>query len=307
MDTISEKKRAFLNKDRILRGITEDGFLKVAVLKSTEVVKEARRRHELSLLATVMLGRALTGVMLLASDLKGEERVLLRIEGDGALGSITAEANQAGEIRGYVTNPQASIDITAGQRLEDGVGKGILSVSKTLFSRAQPVTGMIAMSKGDVTGDISDYLYHSEQVPSALLIDVGISADGEVEEAGGILVQALPGAPLEHIKSVEKNLKEIQSISSMLRGGDYIDTMMSKALDPLPFKHLIRLPVHFFCRCSKERFGKTISMLPLEDLESMKAETQETICHHCNEIYNFSPEEIQRMILDRQANTPLMN
>ena len=131
MDTISEKKRAFLNKDRILRGITEDGFLKVAVLKSTEVVKEARRRHELSLLGTVMLGRALTGVMLLASDLKGEERVLLRIEGNGVLGTITAEANQAGEIRGYVTNPQASINITAGQRLEDGVGKGILSVSYT--------------------------------------------------------------------------------------------------------------------------------------------------------------------------------
>ena len=100
-------------------------------------VKEARRRHELSLLGTVMLGRALTGVMLLASDLKGEERVLLRLEGDGSLGIITAEANRAGEIRGFVQNPKADIDVEKGERLEDGVGKGLLSVSKILFSEAQ--------------------------------------------------------------------------------------------------------------------------------------------------------------------------
>ncbi len=307
MDKVSKQKQAFLSKDRILRGITEDGFLKVVVLKSTDVVKEASRRHGLSLLGTVMLGRALTSVMLLAADLKGEERVILRIEGDGLLGTIVAEANYAGEIRGYVQNPQANLNIAAGQTLEDGVGKGILSVSKILFSHAQPVTGMIAMTQSTIYGDISDYLFHSEQVPSTLLLDVGISAEGEVEEAGGILVQALPGAPVEHIMSVQENLQKIRSISAMLQEGDYIDSLMAKALDPLPFKHLAKHPVHFFCRCSKKRFGHSISMLPIQDLEEMKKEEQETVCHYCNEVYHFAPEEIQIMLAQRLANDPLMN
>lgn len=296
MDTISEQKKAFLTKDRLIRGITEDGYLQIAVVKTTEVVKEATRRHGLSLLGTVMLGRALTGGMLLASNLKGEERVVLRMEGNGLLGNLTVEANQVGEIRGYVSRPQANIAIEKGQTLEDGVGQGLLSVSKILFSEAYPVTGTIAMNKGNVSGDIADYLYHSEQVPSAILLDVGITPEGEVEEAGGILVQALPGAPEEYIEQVEQNLKSLRSISHLLREGHYIDILMAQALAPLPYKELVRYPVHFFCRCSKERFARSLAMLPLEDLQDMQNENQNLECHYCNENYTFTAEELQAIV-----------
>lgn len=306
MDKKSARRQAFMTKDRLIRGITEDGFLKIAVVKTTDVVKEARRRHELSLLGTVMLGRALTGVMLLASDLKGEERVLLRLEGDGSLGIITAEANRAGEIRGFVQNPKADIDVEKGERLEDGVGKGLLSVSKILFSEAQPITGTVEMTKGDIYGDITEYLYQSEQVPSALLLDVGIAADGQVEGAGGVLIQALPGATPEHLEKVGENIQKIHSISEMFREGDYIDSLMGKVLEGLPHKELIRYPVHFFCRCSHKRFINSLSMLPLSDLEEMKGETQELVCHNCSEAYYIQPDEIQA-IIDERNQTEIMN
>ncbi|HKK24465.1 MAG TPA: Hsp33 family molecular chaperone HslO, partial [Gracilimonas sp.] len=97
-------------KDRLIKGMTSDGHFKISVVKTTDVVKTARQKHELSLLNTVVLGKALTGTMLLASELKGEERIQLRMDGDGPIGFLVAEANQVGEIRGYVKNPVAELD-----------------------------------------------------------------------------------------------------------------------------------------------------------------------------------------------------
>src|SRR5690554_1510290 len=86
-------------KDRLIKGITADGHFKISVVKTTEVVKTAQKNHDLSLLNTVILGRALTAVMLMASELKGEERIQLRMDGNGSIGFVIAEANQVGEIR----------------------------------------------------------------------------------------------------------------------------------------------------------------------------------------------------------------
>ena len=100
----------FQFKDRIIKGITADGNFKISVVKTTDTIKEAAERHELSLLATVILGKAMTATMLLASELKKEERIQLRMDGNGPLGTVIAEANSLGEVRGYVGNPDAELD-----------------------------------------------------------------------------------------------------------------------------------------------------------------------------------------------------
>ena len=76
----------FQFKDRLIKGITEDGNFKISVIKTTDLVKEAKERHGLSLLTTVLLGKALTATMLLASELKKEERIQLRMDGNGPVG-----------------------------------------------------------------------------------------------------------------------------------------------------------------------------------------------------------------------------
>ncbi len=286
-------------KDRIIRGITEDKSLKIAAVKTTDVVKEAKQRHNLSLTATVILGKALTGVMLLAADLKGEERVILHIEGDGKLGKITAEANHLGEIRGFVQYPQAEIDIERGETLKDAVGNGTLSVTKIIFEQARPITGTISLVHKNVSGDLADYLLFSEQITSAIILDVGITPQGEVEEAGGIIVQTLPGASEQVIQQVAKNLDNLRKISEFLHREAYIDELIKRAIHPLKFKELARYPVHFTCRCSKQRFADALQMLPLDDLKSLQGQRQELICHYCAEKYYFTPDELAQ-ILERR-------
>jgi len=289
-------KEEFLNKDRIIKGISKDGYFKISAVKTTDVVKEAKRRHGLSLLNTVILGRALTGVMLLASELKGEERVQLRIEGDGPIGLLKAEANSAGEIRGFVEHPEAELDYTKTSDLGDGLGDGTLSFSKILYNEARPLTGIVHLINGNISDDLVHYLLQSDQIPSAMTLDVQIDKKGEVMEAGGILIQAMPGAPENKIQQLEENLAKLSKVGLYFKDDKYIDELMVDAMVPYEVKELERYPVHFFCRCSKDRFKDALAMISLEDLKDFEEEGQELVCHYCNEHYYITKEEIEEIV-----------
>lgn len=289
-------------KDRLIKGITTDGHFKISVVKTTEVVITAKDNHSLSLLSTVILGKALTATMLLASELKGEERIQLRMEGDGPIGYLVAEANQVGEIRGYVRNPEAELDYSREDvRLGDGIGLGILTFSKVLYNEAEPRTSSIEIVNGDITSDVAHYLTQSEQIPSALLVDVGIDKNGEVSEAGGLLIQRMPGAADGQIEMLQERLGSFPPIDELLSDGQYIDEIMGKAVSPLKAKELNRQPVDFFCRCSRKRFKNALSMLTLEDLKDMEGEGQEVVCQYCNSSEYISKEEVEEIIMDAQA------
>ena len=285
-------------KDRLLKGITTDGHFKISVVKTTEVVKTAKENHQLSLLNTVVLGKALTATMLLASELKGEERIQLRMDGDGPIGFIIAEANSVGEIRGYVQNPAAELDYSNPEtELGDGIGLGILTFSKVLYNEAEPKTSTIELVKGDVNADVA----HSEQIPSAILVDVGIDEEGNVTQAGGLLIQRMPGAPDGQIDMLQERLGSFPPIDELLNDGQYIDEIMGKAVSPLQVKELNRQPVDFFCRCSRKRFLNALSMLNYEDLKEMDGEGQEMVCQYCNNKEFISKDEIEKIVMDAQA------
>ncbi|MEX2605638.1 MAG: Hsp33 family molecular chaperone HslO [Gracilimonas sp.] len=289
-------------KDRLIKGITTDGNFKISVVKTTKVVKTARDNHHLSLLNTVVLGKALTATMLLASELKGEERIQLRMDGSGPIGSLVAEANSVGEIRGYVQNPAAELDYSNPEtQLGDGLGLGVLTFSKILYNEAEPRTSSIELIKGDVNTDVAHFLAQSEQIPSALLIDVGIDESGKVTQAGGLMIQRLPGAPDGQIDMLQERLSSFPAIDEMLSGGHYIDEIMTKAVSPLKVKELTRQPVDFFCRCSRKRFLNALSMLNYDDLKDMEGEGQEVVCQYCNKTEVISKDEVEKIIMDAQA------
>jgi len=295
-------KKEFEFKDRLIKGISKDGHFKISVVKTTELVKEARERHDLSLLNTVILGRALTATMLMASELKGEERIRLRMEGNGPIGFLVAEANSLGEVRGYVANPSAELDYTdSSTTFGQGLGLGVLTFSKTLYNEAEPRTSTIQLINGDVTSDIAHYLTQSEQIDSALILDVGMDENGEVTEAGGLLIQKLPDAPDGQIDMLQERLSSFPAVHKFFEDGQYIDDVMHKVMSPIKVKELSRQLVDFFCRCSKDRFLNALSMLNYDDLKEMKGESQEIVCQYCNNREEISKEEIAELITSAKA------
>ena len=295
-------KEDFLTKDRLIKGISKDGNLKISVVKTTDVVKTAKEKHELSLLNTVLLGRALTGTMLMASELKGEERIKMRIEGKGPVQLLVAEANRVGEIRGYVQNPQAELDYSRPDvSISDGLGVGVMTFSKTLYNEAEPQNSTIQLVEGNITDDMAYYMVQSEQIPSAVLLDVGIDKKGNVTEAGGLLIQRMPDAPEGVIEQLQEKLLQFDSISDLFSQGKYIDDIMEMAMEPMEVKELDRQPVDFFCRCTRKRFVQALAMLGYEDLKEISDQGQELVCHFCNEHYNITKQEIEDLLMQTKA------
>lgn len=292
------KKENFLKKDRILKAVTSDKFFRISVVKTTDVVREAQKKHNLSLISSIILGRALTGAMLLASDLKNEERVSLRIEGSGPIGHLIAEANSSGEIRGYVLNPAAVLNPLNGAVIGDGLGLGLLTVSKVLYNEARPVNGTVELISGNISEDLAYYLFQSEQIASAVSVDVSLDNKGMVNHAGGVLIQALPGAPSDKSELLQQNLKVMKTISSLLRDGNYVDDILRIVTRPYEVKELSRYPVHFFCRCSKERFKNALYLVELDELVDMSDKGHDLVCHYCNSTYHISGTEIGEIIQD---------
>ncbi len=295
-------KKAFEFKDRLIKGITTDGHFKISVVKTSDLVKEAKDRHNLSLLNTVILGRALTATMLLASELKGEERIRLRMEGSGPIGSLVAEANSLGEVRGYVANPSAELDYSdSSTTFGKGLGLGVLTFSKTLYNEAEPRTSTIQLINGDVTTDLAHYLAQSEQVDSALVLGVGMDDEGEVTEAGGLLIQKLPDAPEGQIDMLQERLSSFPPVHKFFEDGQYIDAVMHKVMSPIKVKELSKQLVDFFCRCNKDRFLNALSLLNYDDIKEMNGESQEIVCQYCNNKENISKEEIAELITTAKA------
>ena len=301
---LKSRKEAIKFKDRLIKGITPDGFFKVSVIKTTDVVRSARERHDLSLLNTVLLGRTLTASMLLASELKGEERISLKLEGNGPVGMLMAEANRAGEIRGYSSNPEAELPLSENgttPSLGDGLGIGLLTVSKVLYNEAKPRTSTIQLHEGDITTDVAHYLAQSEQIPSAILLDVKLSDEGDVVQAGGLLVQRLPGAPDDAVEELQERLTRFDQISELLDQGLYIDRIMKRALKPGDVREIDRQQVHFFCRCNRDRFLSALSLLSYDELKELEGESQEMICHYCSNKVQISANEIDGLVASARA------
>ncbi len=295
-------KHSIQFRDRLIKGISPEGYFRIALVKTTDVVRSAKERHNLSLLNTVLLGRTLTASMLLASELKGEERITLRLEGSGPVKMLVAEANRIGEIRGYSAHSSAELDYTnADTSLGDGLGLGLLTVSKVLYNEAEPRSSTIELVRGDVTSDVAHYLAQSEQIPSAVMVDVTIDEKGEVSQAGGLLIQRLPGAPDHVMDELQEKLMTFDSVPHLLEKGHYLDEIMIEAVAPYEVKELDRQPVHFFCRCSKERFLAVLSMLSVQDLREMEGKSQEVVCHFCGDRMEISTEEIEGLLIGAQA------
>jgi len=299
---MSISKEEFKFNDRLIKGIETKGRFKISVVKTTDVVQTAKDNHGLSLLNTVLLGRTLTAAILLASELKGEERIKVQMEGNGPVGFLVAEANRVGEIRGYSQNPAVELDYSQPDvSIGDGIGLGLLTISKTLYNEAEPRTSTIEVVEGDVLSDMAHYMVQSEQVLSAFLLDVSLKDNGDVNQAGGLLIQRLPEADESVMKTLQKTVKELSPVSNFLEDGHYIDAIMEEACKPFSVKELDRQPVHFFCRCSTGKFKNALSLLSYEDLKELKGEDQEMVCHYCGSKHTVSEEEIYSIVESAKA------
>lgn len=297
-EQMDDLKRKYQLRDRVIRAITKNGKFRLAAVKSTATSRIAMENHQLSPLSGFLLSRALSGVALLSSFLKGEERISIQFDGNGPVRTIYAEALQVGEIRGYA---RAASEIPAIDSLSEGIGIGFLKVSKYLYNKFEPVMGIVDLQRSDITTDIAYYLAQSEQIPSGITLDVLFSDTGEIAEAGGVLVQAMPGATEQEIEQIEEALRNLPPIGNLLADGVSLEDILARAV-PFEFDMVNNSPIDFFCRCSMDRFKEILLTLGVSEIRDMESSGQnELVCQYCSKKYHLEPSDFEEIITTLKA------
>ena len=75
-------------KDYLIKAVAYDGYIRAYAIDSTNTVEEARRRHDTWATASAAMGRTLTITAMMGAMLKGDDRLTVKVEGDGPIGAL---------------------------------------------------------------------------------------------------------------------------------------------------------------------------------------------------------------------------
>lgn len=288
-----------MKNDYLVRALAFDDTIRAVAVRATNLVNEAHKAHDTWNTATAALGRTLIAGLLLGSSQKGQEHMTIKVQGNGPIGSIIVAANAKGEVKGYAQNPHVSLEPNAQGKLDvrGAVGtEGTLTVIKDLGLK-EPFTGQVPLVSGELGEDFTHYMAVSEQIPSAIGLSVLVDTDESVRAAGGFMVQVMPGASEETIRTIEERLANLPMVSSLIDEGKTPEELLTLLLGAENVHFLDQEAVSFHCDCSKEKFGQALQNIGGDALQEMITEDHgaETVCHFCNAKYQFSEEELKNL------------
>ena len=296
MENICQDVQQDIKLDYIIRATAANAQIRAFAIRSTNLVEEARTRHQTSPIATAALGRLLSAGAMMGSMMKNDSDVLtLQVTGDGPIGGITVTANSKGDVKGYVNHPEVMIPPKNGKLDVGGaVGQGVLSVIKDMGLK-EPFTGQVQLQTGEIGDDITYYFLTSEQVPSSVGLGVLLNHDYEVDVAGGFIIQVMPFIDEDVLDQLEANITRLSSVTQLLKEYHTAEDMLRHVLHGFDVEITDRMNARFFCDCSKERIEKALISVGKVELDDMikDGETIEVMCHFCNTAYYVTVEELK--------------
>lgn len=287
--------------DKIVKSMSKNGHFRVFALNSTETVREAQKKHNTMPSSTVALGRTLIAAQILGKNEKNNCKVTVKILGDGPMGAIIAVANDQGNVKGYVQNPDLDYKrASSGEILVAPlIGNGFFVVTKDMGLK-KAYTGQVDLITGEIGEDLAWYFLSSEQIPSSVGLSVLLEENSDaVKIAGGFMLQALPGATDEEISALETQIKTMPPISTVLLESNPLKALLMAIYGNLPYIILEESSLKFDCDCSKSRFSTTIESLGNKEINDMIEEEHgaEVVCQFCGQNYLFSEKELNDLIL----------
>jgi len=291
--------------DKLIHGTAADETIRFMAAVTTNIATEAIRRHQTSPTVSAAFGRVLTGTLLLGSSLKEFDRLTVKIECDGAIGGIVAEADADGKVRGYVKNSHAELPFNNNGKFNVSgvIGNGMFYVIREsgyeIGLHREPYVGSVPIVSGEIAEDFAYYLAKSEQIPSAVLLGVLLqNSQPFVKASGGVMLQMLPGANPHIITMIEDTISRSPHLTSVIGNNTTPEDLVKLALGEIDFEILEEREIEFACNCSFERAVLLIGSLGKPEVESMLKEDKGAVmtCGFCNETYRLDEASLQEIL-----------
>ena len=292
-------KAKIKNKDFLHKYLVLDHQARVITVFSTDVVNEYCKNIQTTPVSIAAMGRLISATLMMGSMLKGKERVMLSIEGNGPIGTIRAEADSNGNVRAFASNPTVSVPLNERGMLDVPAvvgSEGKLSVRKQLFMK-EPFIGTCELISGEIGEDLSYYYGVSEQTPTVVALGVLANQDGTCKLAGGFIIQLLPNASEEAYETLEKMLKNITSVSKLIENAKTSDQFVYQLFDDAEL--IFEYPVKYQCNCSRKYIGGVLTSLGEAQMRQIIQEdgAVRVHCHYCNTDYEFGEEDADRLFI----------
>ena len=298
-----------MSADGVWRFHSQDLSIRAAVAISTTAVQKISEAHAALPIARVAMGRLVSGAAVLAAHAGEGVVVGVRVQGDGPLGFLYAEANHEGQVRAHCAVPQLDVALpkTASEedarRLAEGnisiaaaVGSGTFSVTRSLPFETQPFVATVPIVSGEIGNDLAWYLQQSFQIPSIVSVGVVLGSDGRVTGAGAVLIELMPGASEFTIRMLERNAEKAPSLSRTVESGATPEEILRNYVGEMS---MVRTSgedrsLRFVCRCSAERVERALLLLGAAEISELiaKAEPVSAKCEFCNRNWTVNLERL---------------
>lgn len=294
-------------QDRIMKFLAYEGKISVICTDTTELVEKARKIHDLSPVATAAFGRLLTITAIMGNEMKGEKNKLtIQMKGNGPLGTMLTTSNNFPKVKGYVSNPIVDLPLNDMGKLDVGgaVGNaGFINVIKDIGLK-EPYVGICPLVSGEIAEDFAEYFAKSEQKNTAVALGVLVDKNG-VKSAGGYIITPMPDATEEEISKIEQSIFKAGAISKMLDQNLSLEEIAKKVTGDENVKIIEEniTPI-YECDCSKEHMEEGLATLDKTVLKEMIEEDEraELLCHFCNKKYDFTKEELEKILKEKDKN-----
>ncbi len=289
--------RVIIMNDYLAKAYAFDGRVRLYAARTTGVVHEAQKIHDLWPTSATAFGRLLTGSLIMGAMYKDDQELTIRVESNGPIEGMVTTTNARGEVRGYVGNPHLYFKNKEGKlNVSHAVGEGNIHVTKDVKVR-DFFTSTSRIQTGEIAEDLAYYFTVSEQIPSAVALGEKINDDNTIALAGGFILQRMPGCPEETIALIETRLKTLKPVSQMLEE-NYTPEDIIDAITEGDHRILHKLDLSYHCDCNREKFERGLISLGEKQLHEMKEQDKkiDTVCHFCKTTYTFNEEEIDLLI-----------
>ena len=289
--------------DYIVRATAAGETVRAFAIRSTDLTADAREIHHTYPVVTAALGRFLSAGAMMGSMMKGEDdKLTLQIKGDGPIVQMTVTADSHGNVKGFAANPAVDIPLKRAGKLDVGgaVGKGLLTVIMDLGLK-EPYNGQVEIQTGEIGDDLAYYYTVSEQTPSVVGLGVMVDTDSSVKHAGGFILQVMPDVAEETIAALEEKVAGADPVTTMMDNGMSPEDILEYYLGDLGLKITEKVPVRYYCGCSKEKVAGALATISTDDLREMinDGEEIEVKCYFCNSAYKFSFDELKDSVASR--------
>ena len=108
----------------------------------------------------------------------------------------------------------------------------------------------------------------------------------------------MPGVKDEDIDRIEEIISKAEPISTLIDQGLSPEEIMDNLFGEFDMEVLEKEYIEFRCNCSRDRIEGVLISLGKEEINKIIEEDEkaEVVCHFCNKKYNFSKEDLIKLI-----------